>query len=535
MKQKGLYQPPRLALRLFQWYCRDDRLEELQGDLEEFFYLRLTRGEPLWRARLFFYWNVLRCYRAYAKPKTQKTMTIIPLFKSYFKLALRHSWKNKWSVLINVVGLGLALSMCIFLYTVYAYNLEFDNYYNDTDEIYRVHSMTTENGLEKRNEITPTPLDYVLRNQLSSVEQVAFYRDIHLNVKKGTDYFTESVAFVSGDFFDMFNHELWYGSFSNFSEQPVAYLTQQAAEKYFGKEAAIDQQLTLYLNDEQKIDVVIAGVFDRIPENSSFDGQIFVNHKHYANATALNMNDWKEIKYVAHYIRTQPAFLPSITDQLNEYIPQQNESHEELPITSFELVPFDSPLVAQDILWRRYVNARLRPEVMIIFTTLIIMIFLIACFNLANTSMAMISKRLKEIGVRKTLGSGNKLIMAQFLLEMGVIASLAFIIAVSTSNTVSRIILGMFGGDFLLKDASLSGVIAFVAVFLLFTTLVAGLLPALYAYRFQPVEIMRKTVRLKGVSWLNKGLTVIQFAFSIAVLTAGIAFSQNRVFLDTMT
>jgi len=154
--------PPKWGLRFFRWYCRGDRLEELEGDLEEFFYKRLARGEAVWKAKVFYWWNVLRCYRSYAKTKTRNNMTFYPLFKSYFKLALRHSWTNKWSVLINVVGLGVALSMCVFLYTMYAYNFEFDTAYPNTADIYRLHSFTNENNVQRRNEISPLVANHIL-------------------------------------------------------------------------------------------------------------------------------------------------------------------------------------------------------------------------------------------------------------------------------------------------------------------------------------------------------------------------------------
>jgi ABC-type antimicrobial peptide transport system permease subunit len=94
--------------------------------------------------------------------------------------------------------------------------------------------------------------------------------------------------------------------------------------------------------------------------------------------------------------------------------------------------------------------------------------------------------------------------------------------------------MSQFGVSFLMQDIDLSGIILFVAGFLLFTTLVAGLLPALYAWKFEPVAIMRKSVKLKGINWLNKVLTVAQYGLSIAILVAGITFSQNSDFLSTL-
>ncbi len=528
------YGPPKLALRFFRWYCRTDRQEELEGDLEEFFSRRINNGDPVWKARFFFWWNVFRCYKSYAKSKSQKNSIMLSLFKSYFKLALRHSWKNKWSVLINVGGLGLALSMCVFLYLIYAYNIEFDTFYKNTENIYRLHSMTFENGAERRNETAPFALESKLRNDISGIDAVSSYSGRTLDVKVGNEFFSEYVGIASTDLLEMFEMPLWYGSFEGFGEQPLVYLGESRAKKYFGDEVALGKTLTLYFGTGNKIDVTVGGVFEKIPLNSSFDFAMLINQKEYMQGREIDPNDWSNKRYEGLYIKADASRLEQISSEINGFVPLQNEGHEERKVRRFELVPFLSPLVANHTLHRSYVTSRLRPQVYIIFTVLIAMIFLTACFNLANTSMAMIATRLKEIGIRKTLGSGSRQILVQFLFEMGIISALAFIVALLMANTTSDMILGLFTASFLLQDADLTGIILFVMGFLILTTIVAGLLPALYAWKFQPVSIMRKAVKLKGVNWLNRSLTVAQYSFSIAVLAAGITFSQNSDFLKDM-
>lgn len=534
MAEKGLYQPPKLALRFFQWYCRTDRLEELQGDLEEFFFLRIKHGAPLWKARLFFWWNVLRCYKSYSKTKTQNTMTHLPLFKSYFKLALRHSWKNKWSVLINILGLGVALSMCIFVYSLYAYNLEFDTFYKNVDDVFRVHAITFENGRERRNELSPGPLDFVLREELGSVTQVASFLDEGGTIQVDNEYFQESIGVASTDFFDMFEMPLWYGSYDGFDSQPTIYLTKKAAKRFFGDQLALNERVTLYLGSRTKLEVTVAGVFESIPLNSSFDVSVMISEATYLQAKERDKNDWDSRYYVSHFLRTQPENTGSIKEHLNQYLPQQNESHQSMKFTEFDLVPFLSPIQTQNEVYRSNCNRRLNADVYIIFTVLTTMIFLVACFNLANSSIAMIANRLKEIGIRKTLGSENHKILIQFLMEMGVVCAFALLVGLALTNTVSGYVLGLFGVSFPLQNVNLGGIVLFLVAFLLFTTIMAGIMPALYAWKFQPIAIMRKSVKLRGVGWINKTLTVTQYAFSIAVLSAAISFSNNAQFLEDL-
>lgn len=526
--------PPKLALRIFRWYCRPDRREELEGDLEEFFYLRIDTGFPVWKARLFFWWNVLRCYRKYSKKQTQNNSTMYPLFKSYFKLALRHSWKNKWAVLINVFGLGVALSMCIFVYSIYAYNIEFDTFYPDVDDVYRVYSHSFENARERRNELSPGPLDYVLRNEISGVEQVASFFNEGGTIKINNAYFEGNFGVVSSDFFDMFEFPLWYGSYDDFGQHPTIYLTKESAKKYFGNQVALGEKLTLFITSTKKIELIVAGVFERVPSNTSFDVSMIINEDIYLKARERDKNNWESRYYVSHFIRTPAGNTAAIEEHLGQYLPQQNESHQSMKFTSFDLVPFLSSIHSQKEVYRSNTNRRLSPEPIIMFTVLASMIFLVACFNLANSSIAMIAGRLKEIGIRKTLGSENHKILLQFLIEMGVICFLALIIGISMVNAVSGAVLGLFGASFPIQDVHLDGILLFLVLFLLFTTFIAGIMPALYAWKFQPIAIMRKSVKLKGVGWINRILTVAQYAFSIAVLTAALSFANNSAFLKDL-
>lgn len=524
--------PPQLALRFFRWYCRPDRVEELEGDLEEFFHLRLLKGELLWKAKLFFWWNVIRCYRSYAKAKTQKNILMISLFKSYFKLALRHSWKNKWPVSINVVGLGMALSLCVFLYMIYAYNLEFDSFYQNTDNVYRVHAISTDNGQEYRNELTHMAMDQSIRNDISGIQEVSSYFTRTATVKKGIDFFSEYTALVSPEFPQMFEIPLRYGSWEGFGDQPTVYLTKELAKKYFGDEYALGKELTVFFHNDKKLTVTVAGVFEKIPLNTSFDFNLLMGQGNYFRTTGYDMNDWSNKRYMGHYLRVSEANISQVTAGLNKHIELQNKSHETFKFKHFELIPFQDSIHNDELINSKFTNARLRTAVYIIFTILIGMVFLTACFNLANTSMALIARRLKEIGIRKTLGSDNKQILIQFLMEMSIVCALAFIIAMATANTTAQMILGLFSVKFFMQDISLTNIIIFVLVFLTITTLVAGLLPGLYAWKFKPVEIMRKSIKLKGVNWMNKTLVVAQYGFSIAVLVAGITFSQNSNFLN---
>ena len=526
--------PPILALKLFRWYCRPDRLEELEGDLEELFYQRIEKGDSISKTRMYFWWNVFRCYRSYAKSKTQINILMLSLFKSYFKLALRNSWKNKWSVSVNVIGLGMALSLCVFFYMITAYNLEFDSFYQDTDDIYRVHHIRTEEGYEERFELSPVAMFPMVKEEMSGVSSQASYFAHTYSTKHKNSFHEEFIGFFSARFLDMFELPLKQGSWSGNAERPLVYLSEETAIKYFGNQLAVGNEITIYMADGKKFIVEVGGVLQKIPLNSSFDFNMIMSQAHYFSQNEMTESDWKNLKYATMFLEVPSGNTSGITESLQKYIPLQNKHHETWKHARIELIPFRSSIISDDQINSSYSNRRLRPQVYIIFSVLIGLVFLTACFNVANTSIALIAKRLKEIGVRKTLGAGNRQILFQFVMEMAIICALAFIIAVASANFTTRSILGLFAVTFQIQDISLTRVIAFIVLFLAFTSFIAGILPGLYAWKFQPVQIIRKTTQLKGINWLNKTLVVAQFSFSIAVLVAGVSFSRNIAYLDEL-
>ena len=302
------HQPPKLAVRIFRWYCNSERREELEGDLEELFINRLEGGSKLWNAKIFYWWNVLHCCRSYSRSTSQsKTTFMTSLYRSYITITMRQSWKNLGSVSFNIIGLGVALSLCIFVYMLYAYNLEFDSTYTKNSNTYRVHSVTLHNEKEKRNEFSPIALDDILRNKISGISQVSSYFTQNITVKRGIDFFQESTAIVSTDFVEMFEIPLWNGSFEEFDNQPLVYLTQPVAFKYFGDLDPIGENLTLYLKDTIKLQVTVGGVFDRIPANSSFRFQILINQNDYLRSMHHKSNNWSSNVPVSYTHLTLPT------------------------------------------------------------------------------------------------------------------------------------------------------------------------------------------------------------------------------------
>lgn len=528
MNPHSTYHPPRTALRFFRWYCRKDRQEELEGDLLEMHSVRISEGQKGWLLKVLFWWDVFRCLKGYSVKKTQLTMNF-SLFQSYFRLALRNAWKNKGPVSINVVGLGLAVGFMITVYTIVAYNLEFDQFYKENKDYHRLHSIRKEHSRSLRYELAPLAVAHYLNENVSAVDAVITFDDRTTTVKHNLDYFKEDIAYASENFTDHFSFSFIDGSREALKTPNTIILTRALSEKYFDDLSPIGKTLTLFVENNQKIEAIVGGVIERMPLNSSFQFDILISQKSILNATGKSISDWKESPKVGIYFKSdQPE---QVMSQLETARRTHNEIDPSWYISQFDVMDFHDDRIADHLVDYSPTNMRVRPMVLVIFAFIGLMILLIACFNVANTAIALMSKRIKEIGIRKTLGSHSRQIFVQFLFEMFIITSLSFCVALLVTNEISERFFGLFGFKFLLNDVSILRFIPVVILFLVIITLLAGLLPALYAWKFQPVSILQNKYRLKGINWLHKALTVGQFTFSIAMLISAITFAHNADFM----
>jgi len=459
------------------------------------------------------------------------------MLRNYLKIALRSTFKNRTYVLINVFGLGIALAFSITIYLIFAFNFEFDDYYTGTGAVYRIHSLKTlEDGRTVRHEVAPVPMGSQISAELAGINKWTRYivwgRDIAIEKKS----FDQRIAFVDPDFLDMFDMKLKYGYGAAELEKSSIYLSAEAAERYFGEDDPIGQTMVLYLDSDKTTSLTVNGVFEKIPVNSSFLFDVMVHFDHFLTAENLDPTAWTHWIQPGLYVQLdQNTSAKDLKPKLKKYQDLYNEKRPEWQIAGYDIVGFkESNKLDQTVVYGGYANFRIGDEVLIIFSSMAILILLIACFNLANSSMALMSKRIKEIGMRKVMGSDSTQIFIQFMLEMLMISFLGLIVAFLLANIIAPEFWGLWGLSFDLNDVTPLNLILGMIFLLILASLLAGLYPALYSKRFHPVQILNRTIRLKGTNPFTRILLTLQFSISILVLVAGFIFSQNSDFLNDL-
>jgi ABC-type antimicrobial peptide transport system permease subunit len=461
------------------------------------------------------------------------------MLKNYLIIAIRNLLKKKSYVIINMFGLGIALACCITSYILVAYNIEFDHFHRDklTDQVYRLHAQVILNGGDKKEAIgAPHPIaptatadftgiDSFLRFAGNATGGVSVsYQNEEEEISKT---FSENVVFADSTLFDMFNFPLVKGNHDAFKEQSSVFIDENIAIKYFGDEDPIGKIFTMGFSRGVQKQFVVGGVIKKIPLNSSIYLPIVIRFEHFEELRAMDQPPWGDWNVPATFFLLEDPESANQTAKLfDKFLSQRNDAFKEQEVTHYSLEPFHSKLDRKDMTWS-YLNVPIEIEPLIIFVVLAFMILLIACFNLTNTSIAMTTSRLKEIGIRKSLGAHRKQIMTQLMLETLLVIILSLLVGYAMSKIIVPEFTTMWGLPYGMSDLSGINLVITLLVLVFLAAIMIGLYPSYFGTKFHTVFLLKGNIKVKGTSFLTRALVSTQFALSIIVLIAGIIFIQN--------
>jgi putative ABC transport system permease protein len=449
---------------------------------------------------------------------------------NYIRVAFRSLLKNKVYVTINALGLGISMACCIAAYLLIAYNIEFDNFHEDekVSRIFKIYTHILEkNGEKLLDAQAPLMLAPIASAEIAGIERYTRYITGSGAMRFENKTFNERLSFADSTFFDLFDFPLTSGSHAAFKDKNSIFLTEDIARKYFGHIDPVGKMMVMSFVNETEIEVVVGGVLKKIPDNNTFQLNPVVRMEHYMDIYNLSLEDWSDWRNPSTFVElTTPSGAASIGKQLSKYIPHRNEVRPDVFVSSFELIPFKSTINADEIngSWIRH---RINHIPLFVFSGMGLLILLIACFNLTNTSIAMTAKRLKEVGVRKAIGAAGSQIVTQFLFETLLTILLSLFVALLMAQIIVPAFAGMWHLPYGLEDLSGMNLIIALLITVFVASLLAGLYPALFSNRFKPTVLLKGGVKIKGTNGLTRTLVAAQFALSVIVLIGGVVFVQN--------
>lgn len=332
------------------------------------------------------------------------------MFKSYIKIAWRGLCKQKSYGLINIIGLGIAITAILIISLWVQNELRYDHYHANADRIFLVkNSYKYDNGNSEATDNSPYAAISHLQNEFYDIEGMAYaMRPNKLEVTHADKVSSESKAlYVSKGWFDLFHFDFIYGNPSSFLNHIHSLIiTEKKAIEYFGETNVIGKTLRL-----DSIDYEIKGVIKNIPSNTSLRYELFLPFNSNANKNAAN--DWMYFT-TKIFVRLKGGSQPQKTEiniqyLFNKYIQwtQEGVSIEThlLPIAELH---FDKEISSTTFQLGNY-------QTVMIFFGLIILLLLVASINYINIFIAKAVSRTKEIGTRKVIGATRWQLFTQFI------------------------------------------------------------------------------------------------------------------------
>jgi putative ABC transport system permease protein len=429
------------------------------------------------------------------------------MLKNYFKTAWRNLVKNKAFSLTNLLGLTIGITCTIFILLWVQHETSWNKFHTQYDRIYQVYANRNFNGEIYTDGSIMLPLGDALEKDLPQVQQASFtsYQEGHV-LSIGDKNLKKNGYRVSSHYFNIFSWKFIKGSAATALANPDAIvLTASSAKAFFGDADPIGKVLRL----DNRFDVKVSGVVEDAPAASTFAFDFITPF----NYDAAAMQDWQN-SYTSLFILTKPnTSETSLAKSMNALIAKRSNNKN----SSYFIHPMSKWRLYSDFKDGRNTGGMI--EYVKLFSMVAVVILLIACINFMNLSTARSEKRAKEVGIRKTLGSGKKQLMLQFFSESMILAILAFIFSVLLIYLLLPAFNTLIDQQLTLRIQQKEFWMAGIGI-ILFAGLLAGCYPAIYLSSFNPVKVLKGTfVAGKKAATPRKVLVVGQFVTSILLIS----------------
>jgi putative ABC transport system permease protein len=447
-------------------------------------------------------------------------------------IAYRNLKRHKVSFFINLVGLSTGLA-CTFLICLWVSDeWGFDKFHTKDSQLFQVMESSKENGNIIIHDNTQGLLASSMQKDLPEVESATPLMSLEkynmfLPMRWGRKAVKSTGLFAGKDFFSTFSFPLIRGNAQQvLSDKNSIVISGKLAASLFGSvDNAIGKQVEWELLGQKKQSLV-TGVFDKLPDNNSLKFDFALTYELLLSDIVPNFQKWGNEGPVTYLVIKKGTDI----DKFNTKIAGFVKKYDQGSIYSLFVRPYSSAY-----LYGKYENgvqAGGRIGYVKLFSIIALFILLIACINFMNLSTAKAAERLKEVGIKKTMGSTRKALIFQFLSEAVCMALLSLFLGC----LIVVALLPMFNevtGKHL--DLNFSPKIISVGLGIaILTGLLSGSYPAFYLSGFNPVSVLKgKLKNSLGEILARKGLVVFQFVVSLVLIVSVIIVYRQVAYIQS--
>ncbi|WP_417363623.1 FtsX-like permease family protein [Galbibacter sp.] len=450
------------------------------------------------------------------------------MIKNYFTIAWRSLWKNKVFTGLNIIGLTVALAIGLLL-SIYAFfELSYDRFHKDSDSIYQIYATQQTSTGPTVYTSKPIPFADALQKEVPGVELITRYIGAVLRVTNGDKELRLGAAYVDPSFFSIFSYPVVEGDTEQLTaDESTIVITKKTAKRLFGEESGLGKTVNILVQGKQKA-FTISAILDDIPEQSSMKFDLALNFKNQADAIYTNnLDNWDNANHSVYlklstgidplqFEKSTRAFTALHNKSFIENCkrdgvqPDENGEYKQQKLLAYADTHFttESNGIGQ--------TSRIYPYLVLGVAFLILFI---ASANFVNMSIAKSTSRLREIGMRKTLGASKTQLFLQFWGESILVYSCASILGILLAN----MLLNPFQTSFQ-TSASFGNTLSplHLIIFLVVLgviTFIAGGYPALVLTKLSTIQSLKGKMEVTGKNHVRDGLMVLQFGITILLIS----------------
>ena len=465
------------------------------------------------------------------------------MLKNYFKIAWRNLLKNKTFTFINVFGLSVGLAACLLISAFLYDELNYDSYPEKASQIYRVQLHLIENGgatdfasvdLAVGHGIQDTYPEILASTRLTGEGEVFISY-------QGKNFKELSIGAADSNFLNIFSIPMTEGDRTTALKEPNSMVvTRSFSKKYFGDSDPLGKLLS-FRNASYKV----TGMIEKIPDNSHFHFDALISMTGYQS---YNASSWDNIGFYTYLVLKKNADLRQLEAKFPQLVARYiapdlaremgvslTEAKKTAANFQFFLVPLTGIHLHSNAKYEMEANGNVR--YIYIFGALGLFLLVLACVNFTNLSTASSSKRAREVGIRKVLGSIRLQLISQFLAE----SLLLTLLAISFALAIVLLLLPWFNqlsgkhieAAFFLNYRSA----AILFLLTLGVGILAGIYPAFFLSSFQTIHVLKgggESLKPGGQKRLRSGLVILQFSISTALIISTILVYRQLNYMQNI-
>ncbi|MBN2214534.1 MAG: ABC transporter permease [Bacteroidales bacterium] len=451
------------------------------------------------------------------------------MFNNLIKTALRYILKHPGYSLLNVLGLTLGITSALFLIIYSANEISYDRYHEKADRIYRVSSKITEPDDQFTWIVAQIPFGPQAAHDYPDIE--AYVRFIGMGRTlfryEDKEFNEENFYYTDSALFDVFTYRVVKGEVKTALEEPnKIILTEKTAAKYFGNEDPIGKSLKT-----QERTFEVTGVIQNVPFNSHFRFDALASRSNLP----VDIGSWGNFGVFTYLLFPENTDVKAFENKIQAMYDKYMK-----PI--FETLDINIEYILEPITRiHLYSTNAGEPEptgsitYVYIFVIVAVFLVLIAAMNYVNLATARSTRRAREVGLRKVVGSDRGPIMFQFLSESVVFTMISLIISIILLILLLPKFNELAGRSFDLHIIYSPEILSAAAGILLLVGIMGGSYPAFFLSRFNPVTVLKGEITQGTAgSAFRKVLVVIQFTVSVIMIICTLVVFRQLHFMKNM-